>query len=77
MQLAMLGSPLENSHDLLWNANAHLLVAHPKVFDRYQEIAYCPVVTRGVPRSIVGGPNGTKRGGLYECGYSIFNLPHG
>jgi hypothetical protein len=50
----MPGSPLENSHDLLWNANAHLLKAHSKAFDRYREIAYCPVVARVVPRSIVG-----------------------
>jgi hypothetical protein len=54
MQLAMPGSPLENSHDLLWNANAHLFKAHSKAFDRYQKVAYCPVVTRGVPRSIAG-----------------------
>jgi hypothetical protein len=42
MQLAMPGSPLENSHDLLWNANAHLLKAHSKAFHRYQKLHAAP-----------------------------------
>jgi len=54
MQLAKPGSPLENRHELLWNANVHLLKAHSRAFDRYQKFAYCPVVTRGVPQSMVG-----------------------
>jgi hypothetical protein len=50
----MPGSLLENSHDLIWHANAHLLKAHCKAFDRYQKFAYCPVAARVVSRSKVG-----------------------